>query len=162
MSTHPSLRLKREWEADMNSRRLLGIAPLLLLLALSACLRHDSAPPPPTPTRWPTATPHWLKSAPPYWDGAPFGDEPVVSVEHGVSQAAHDRLVACGYTTDHAIVSLLEDVLGTTDFLNPRTVAFEARDAQGETLSSVTVTVEQLALGVFRVTCSGSRASNGD
>jgi hypothetical protein len=154
----------------MISKRLLFFTLLLPLLLLSACARHNTAPAPPTPTRWPTATPPPL--LPPlwggteegvsYWDGGRFGGEPVVSMEHGISKTAHDQFAACGYTSDHAIANLVEEMLRSASYLNPRTQVIVAQNAQGETLGEVKVTVERLTADLFRVTCSGQRAGTGD
>lgn len=88
-----------------------------------------------------------------YWDGGEWGSQPVVSLEYGISEAAHAEVMACGLTDssiDKSVESRLE--LGVPESEESK-VVFRALNDSLEPLWFRSITLNSLASDVFLIDC---------
>jgi hypothetical protein len=87
-----------------------------------------------------------------YWDGGEWAGQPVVSLEHGISLAAHTAVEACG-SNDASIDSAIEYHLQRGSPEESK-IIIRAMDASQETTTARSITVNSLAPGIFLIECS--------
>ncbi len=93
------------------------------------------------------------KGAGVYWDGGEWGDQPVVSLEHGSSLAARAKVVSCGLRLE-ALDTAVENHLnrGVPQSEGSKIIISEL-DESGEPLWSRSITVNSLTSDTFLINC---------
>ncbi len=89
-----------------------------------------------------------------YWGGGEWGDRPVVSLEHGISEAAHVEVISCGLndvSIDDAVENHLN--LGVSQSKESKIVIRELNE-KTEPLWIKSITVNSLAFDVFLIDCN--------
>lgn len=86
-----------------------------------------------------------------YWDGGELEGQPIYSLTHGVSQAAHNAFKACGLANNAIETSVTTYLDGGSE--RQVLVAGDV-ESESEPLWKVVVTVEPLTPDMYLVTCS--------
>lgn len=84
-----------------------------------------------------------------YWDGGPdFTGEAIVTADGRISGAAHEQAVACGAADDDILAMVAQPPGG------PVVVIDQVKtNNNGDVKAAFSVTLEEVATGVYRVTC---------
>lgn len=139
---------------------------LAAILLLGACLEDEGATQIRSPTPAATATasldavvtveiaPDGL-TADGYWNGGAWPDMPVYSLQHGISQIAHEHFQACG-ANDSSIedlVSVHREQASARITLNSRIVVSARGVPDATPTFSRIMDIERLEPNVYLVTC---------